>query len=141
MSSDRRRGLGKGLGALIPSAPAGDRPSDVFFPRSQGDGFTGNRDKGMDPTLSEGAQDGPGLGTPPFLGYLTPVPGAHFAELPIDTIAYCDVAEARSGAPMHAVRRQRVIFPFAEAGLSRCDIAACARALGLQTDSADETGT
>jgi ParB family chromosome partitioning protein len=86
MSSDRRRGLGKGLGALIPSAPAGDRPSDVFFPRSQGDGFTGNRDQGMDPTLSEGAQDGPGLGTPPFLGDLTPVPGAHFAELPIDTI-------------------------------------------------------
>lgn len=63
------------------------------------------------------------------------------AELPIDTIAYCDVAEARSGAPMHAVRRQRVIFPFAEAGLSGCDIAACARALGLQTGSVDETGT
>lgn len=32
--SDRRRGLGRGLGALIPPAPSGaDRPSDVFFPR------------------------------------------------------------------------------------------------------------
>lgn len=32
--SERRRGLGRGLGALIPPGPAaGDRPRDVFFPR------------------------------------------------------------------------------------------------------------
>ncbi|MCK0113484.1 ParB/RepB/Spo0J family partition protein [Ornithinimicrobium sp. F0845] len=32
--TDRRRGLGRGLGALIPPAPTGvDRPRDVFFPR------------------------------------------------------------------------------------------------------------
>ena len=30
--SEKRRGLGRGLGALIPQAPAGDRPVDVFFP-------------------------------------------------------------------------------------------------------------
>lgn len=33
--SDKRRGLGRGLGALIPTAPVasrGDRPVDVFFP-------------------------------------------------------------------------------------------------------------
>jgi len=30
--SQKRRGLGRGLGALIPSAPGGDRPVDVFFP-------------------------------------------------------------------------------------------------------------
>ncbi len=30
--SQKRRGLGRGLGALIPSAPEGDRPVDVFFP-------------------------------------------------------------------------------------------------------------
>ncbi len=43
--SDRRRGLGKGLGALIPpSSGTGDRPSDLFFPRpvTTADGFTGN---------------------------------------------------------------------------------------------------
>jgi ParB family chromosome partitioning protein len=49
--SEKRRGLGRGLGALIPSGPApaprtGDRPVDVFFPeRDQGGGnggFTGN---------------------------------------------------------------------------------------------------
>lgn len=30
--SQKRRGLGRGLGALIPAAPSGDRPVDVFFP-------------------------------------------------------------------------------------------------------------
>ncbi|PYF97743.1 chromosome segregation DNA-binding protein [Georgenia satyanarayanai] len=30
--TEKRRGLGKGLGALIPTAPAAGRPVDVFFP-------------------------------------------------------------------------------------------------------------
>ncbi|MDO8106185.1 ParB/RepB/Spo0J family partition protein [Isoptericola sp. b441] len=30
--AEKRRGLGRGLGALIPSSPAGERPVDVFFP-------------------------------------------------------------------------------------------------------------
>ncbi|CCH80168.1 putative ParB-like protein [Nostocoides japonicum T1-X7] len=35
--SDKRRALGRGLGALIPSTPAvGTRPVDVFFPESPG---------------------------------------------------------------------------------------------------------
>ncbi|QFG70043.1 ParB/RepB/Spo0J family partition protein [Ornithinimicrobium pratense] len=57
--NERRRGLGKGLGALIPSAPTDqDRPRDVFFPRGEdrgaaaltegaleaSSGFTGNGD-------------------------------------------------------------------------------------------------
>ena len=29
--SEKRRALGRGLGALIPSGPATDRPIDVFF--------------------------------------------------------------------------------------------------------------
>ncbi|QAY69526.1 hypothetical protein ET471_05265 [Xylanimonas protaetiae] len=32
MSAQKKRGLGRGLGALIPSGPEGDRPVDVFFP-------------------------------------------------------------------------------------------------------------
>lgn len=41
--SEKRRGLGRGLGALIPTTPpagAGDRPVDVFFP-GRGDGGEG----------------------------------------------------------------------------------------------------
>jgi len=34
--SEKRRGLGKGLGALIPTTPAQGRPVDVFFPEHQG---------------------------------------------------------------------------------------------------------
>lgn len=48
--AERRRGLGKGLGALIPPTPStNDRPTDVFFPRGSTpiehpeDRFTGNR--------------------------------------------------------------------------------------------------
>lgn len=33
--SDRRRGLGRGLGALIPTSSEGARPVDVFFPSSK----------------------------------------------------------------------------------------------------------
>lgn len=52
--SERRRGLGRGLGALIPAGPPGSRPEgrpvDVFFPAGTGrtdvggHGFTGNDD-------------------------------------------------------------------------------------------------
>ena len=107
--SEKRRALGRGLGALIPSTPAGDgnRPVDVFFRDNSGtttatldapavpeqpndrepqssapaeptdgaaaspdtDGFTGNIDA---PTV--GGDD------------LAPVPGARFAELPVQLI-------------------------------------------------------
>ncbi|MFD6177505.1 MULTISPECIES: ParB/RepB/Spo0J family partition protein [unclassified Isoptericola] len=33
--SQKKRGLGRGLGALIPSGPEGDRPVDVFFPAGE----------------------------------------------------------------------------------------------------------
>jgi ParB family chromosome partitioning protein len=44
--SEKRRGLGRGLGALIPAAaptdkPAGDRPVDVFFPERDESGQDG----------------------------------------------------------------------------------------------------
>ncbi len=70
--TDKRRGLGRGLGALIPPPPTGpatQRPSDVFFP-SRGDGFTGNN-------------TGIGDSHPP---QLRQVPGASFAQLNISDI-------------------------------------------------------
>jgi len=75
--SDRRRGLGRGLGALIPTAPGADKgpassggpsPVDVLIP-------------GRD------AEPGPGAGEPAAAPGLPPAPaGAHFAEIPLDAI-------------------------------------------------------
>ena len=83
MSSDRRRGLGKGLGALIPAGTSGDRPADVFFPRAN-DGFTGNNDE-LSSTLAHSRSTGTESTDALGLG-LAPVPGADFAEIPIDSI-------------------------------------------------------
>ena len=73
--SEKRRGLGRGLGSLIPTAPpgggtkTGERPVDVFF---------GDRD--------EAAGAGPAEQAAPDFDGLLPVPGAHFAEIPVDRI-------------------------------------------------------
>lgn len=128
--SERRRGLGRGLGALIPPGPAGaDRPSDVFFPRQSDvsagqsaasalltapvksspaatdesgsvsettsspatDGVT----KSADQASSMSARDGDEAATSvPDVSTsandtspsLTPVPGAEFAELPVEQV-------------------------------------------------------
>ncbi len=108
--AEKRRGLGRGLGALIPSAPTGDRPVDVFFPgpspaspdvtppapdaeivetprldqfpsTDATDATDGNR-----PTRSAWpGDDGPSV--PGTEGVdLLPVPGAHFAEVPIESV-------------------------------------------------------
>src|SRR6478735_4728433 len=97
--SEKRRALGRGLGALIPSgAAAAERPVDVFFrdqdrpvvplggPADGGpegpasaDGNGGNRaEVSADATAEVTApDDGSALG---------PVPGAEFAEIPLDQI-------------------------------------------------------
>jgi ParB family chromosome partitioning protein len=65
--SERRRGLGRGLGALIPTAPPGeDTPDYMTMPRV--------------PDHSAPAATGLGLPAPT-------VAGAHFAEIPIDAIS------------------------------------------------------
>ena len=118
--SEKRRGLGRGLGALIPSAPPaeGSRPTDVFLLRrtdpdaaesgGQPDGqagFTGNvgtltrteesadpdvsRETGDAATPTTGARDLDGdAGAPAETpgDDLAPVPGATFAEVPLDQI-------------------------------------------------------
>jgi ParB family chromosome partitioning protein len=139
--TERRRGLGRGLGALIPAGPepGANRPVDVFFPQSAGtatavldpptatsrgdwrsaaasDGGSGSGDvehggTALDdvvPDSPEGLEHhdpnrqghGPGGAThedamrspePPQASTehhqgLVPVPGARFAELPVDSI-------------------------------------------------------
>ncbi|MFV0464170.1 MAG: ParB/RepB/Spo0J family partition protein [Nostocoides sp.] len=76
--SDKRRGLGRGLGALIPSGPAaGARPVDVFFSEGaqSGDPASGETYEADVSTTSLDASDS-----------LVPVQGATFAELPVGAI-------------------------------------------------------
>lgn len=75
MSDKRQRGLGRGLGALIPTGDqthTTSRPSDVFY----GSGFTGNHDSSAARTDREPAESRP----------LRAVPGADFAEIPVAAI-------------------------------------------------------
>lgn len=92
--SEKRRGLGRGLGALIPSAPVatkGDRPVDVFF-TDRPDGApaeaAGAETAATEPSATQPADSATAdvsreTSTKPDL---VPVPGARFAELPVDSI-------------------------------------------------------
>lgn len=109
--SEKRRGLGRGLGALIPQGqgldgqrPTGDRPADVFFgdPSAATATATLERtDAGSDPaavdaettstatTSAAGGADGAAQRSAAAVvddGGLLPVPGARFAELPVGQI-------------------------------------------------------
>lgn len=82
--NDKRRGLGRGLGALIPQGGGArtDRPVDVFFPGAAG----------AAPVVHEPGLPAPGRGeadesdvsreTPDLLA----TPGAHFAQIAIERI-------------------------------------------------------
>ncbi|MGL5865907.1 MAG: ParB/RepB/Spo0J family partition protein [Dermatophilaceae bacterium] len=86
--SDKRRALGRGLGALIPSGSATtvtERPTDVFF--KDREGSAGSTDASSAPA----EQSTSSLGTEQALSdtadpELAPVPGATYAEVPLDAI-------------------------------------------------------
>ena len=111
--TDKRRGLGRGLGALIPTAGDGHRPVDVFFPDVHGAAAAAARTAtavqdrpanmpGPEPETDIDAAPAGAPATAPdsytefvsealpdvprATGDLVPVPGAHFAELPVDSI-------------------------------------------------------
>lgn len=80
MTEKQRRGLGRGLGALIPSAPEEDgatdgqatsRPVDLFFPES--------KEKKSSRTRSVSRETSP-------MPELVDVPGARFAQIKLDEI-------------------------------------------------------
>jgi ParB family transcriptional regulator, chromosome partitioning protein len=90
--SERRRGLGRGLGALIPTGPIRDgrggegrqTPVDVFFTASHpagGDAVPRETDVA---TASAVSRSGDGIEAD--VG-LIPVAGAHFSEIPVDVIS------------------------------------------------------
>ena len=88
--SEKRRGLGRGLGALIPTGTDGYRPVDVFFPHGAD---TSSKDRGLAVALDGSAaatiavlpvpEPAPAIDEGPEL---LPVPGARFAELPVESI-------------------------------------------------------
>lgn len=96
--SEKRRGLGRGLGSLIPTAPdgaarTGDRPVDVFFgDREEGTGAESAEGAAADVVDirrgdTEGSEAQSGVGAAGDLDGLVPVPGAYFAEIPVGQIA------------------------------------------------------
>jgi ParB family transcriptional regulator, chromosome partitioning protein len=93
--SERRRGLGRGLGALIPTSPvregrAGDQrpaPVDVFFTGSEAATAAEAVDvpRETDSAGSRAAPSGNGAPTDTDAG-LIPVAGAHFTEIVVEAI-------------------------------------------------------
>ena len=85
--SDKRRGLGRGLGALIPTTSTGTRPVDVFFP---GESSQITRDTAEQSRSSDGGdENGHGRGSDDLRDAeheLQPVPGASYAEIPVEHI-------------------------------------------------------
>ncbi len=93
--AEKRRALGRGLGALIPSAPqsGANRPVDVFFteqkhPAEDGAGVRGDDGSARPTSNREGLPAEAGVTSGLSSGFegLAPVPGAAFAELDIDEI-------------------------------------------------------
>jgi ParB family transcriptional regulator, chromosome partitioning protein len=92
--SERRRGLGRGLGALIPTSPVRDSsaveqrqtPADVFFTGSDGadfgDGVAVSRETDVSGVGAVAAESAASSGS----DGLVPVAGAHFAEIPVEAI-------------------------------------------------------
>ncbi len=104
---EKRRALGRGLGALIPTGPSGERPVDVFFgPASAPDGgretLSGGEGgenapasyaaqpatdpKTTDPKTTDPKTTAAGAESTDGSDGLRPVPGARFAEVPIAAI-------------------------------------------------------
>lgn len=102
--SDKRRGLGRGLGALIPTSPAsGTRPVDVFFPgeaaqstrdaAAGGSAESGSHDTGRNEGgQHDGGQDGAGQRVDAeaegadHAHDLQPVLGVSYAEVSVERI-------------------------------------------------------
>ncbi|MEO7746420.1 MAG: ParB/RepB/Spo0J family partition protein [Actinomycetota bacterium] len=91
--SDKRRGLGRGLGALIPpNSGRHDRPVDVFFPGPEpvveatpaGVRVDASSDAPTDPVRPDQVAETDDVSRETAL---LPVPGAWFAEIPVEQIA------------------------------------------------------
>jgi ParB family chromosome partitioning protein len=89
MKSNRRGGLGRGLGALIPTAPVAEAPGSTASVATVASAYPGVVSEAPQSGTSPGA-DGATM-VPAESGVapqsdLAPVPGARFAEIPVDSI-------------------------------------------------------
>jgi ParB family chromosome partitioning protein len=115
--SERRRGLGRGLGALIPTASteAHQTVSDTFFPPGEADG-----PRREEAGAAEGT-DAPARSTwnetRERTDDLVPVPGAHFAEVPVGQVVpnprqpRRDFDEDALAELVHSIREIGVLQP------------------------------
>jgi ParB family chromosome partitioning protein len=108
--SEKRRGLGRGLGALIPSGaapvtrPAGDRPVDVFFPDRDMEGPDGHGPAGGERELATSAVGtGPAAGTHGHVATVATRPGGSTASLPTTTRPTSRLAPSTPVRPAPAV--------------------------------------
>lgn len=94
--NERRHALGRGLGALIPTAPTtgerSGRPVDVFFPDTSNP-YAEEADDQASTAVEHPQDESDGGASRPQQAHsgerapeLVPVPGASFAEVPIDAI-------------------------------------------------------
>lgn len=102
--SEKRRGLGRGLGALIPTSSTAERPVDVFFPSAKTAATAESLSEGKDASgdrLTEAAASAQSAQRAATgsnsVANLVPVPGATFAEI--------DVAQIRPNS-----RQPRTVF-------------------------------
>jgi len=79
--AEKRRGLGRGIEALIPTIESPDRPRDIFFTQDASNVLA-------PPSASTPVEphENPAAG-PPATEPLAPVPGLRAAELPVDEIS------------------------------------------------------
>jgi ParB family chromosome partitioning protein len=84
MKSNRRGGLGRGLGALIPTAPVAEAPGSTAGTVATAPAYPGAIPR---PLANGSASDAAsGVDDAPPQSDLAPVPGARFAEVPVDSI-------------------------------------------------------
>lgn len=147
--NDKRRGLGRGLGALIPTGPVGgSRPTDLLYGDAGAPNesspvvaqrFTGNIAVQERSTTIPISHD---RATPTGSEPLRPVPGAEFAELPIDSIrANPDQPrtvfdEDELAELVHSIREIGVLQPV----VVRPIVQSSSSSVAAQTDPAGSSG-
>ena len=87
--SEKRRALGRGLGALIPTSPEGNgnsRPMDVFFRGNSTTRPASETPVSRETTTNQAVGAGSNVASGVASLDLAPVPGARYAELPVLSI-------------------------------------------------------